>query len=100
MTIRSSFVDSYLAKIEKIDLLLVVCIEGSWFIYVSYVCLCIVVSNTYYCVVFYFLFFLCLMYPVLPVGLDCRFLIATFGFIKINVSILLIFIEIYSSNKL
>ena len=37
-------------------------------------CLCIVVSNTY-CVVFLFAF-LPLLYPMLPVSLDCPFLIA------------------------
>jgi hypothetical protein len=33
-----------------------------------------VVSNTYYCVVFLFVFVLCLVYPMLPVSLDCSFL--------------------------
>ena len=77
--------------------------EGSCFIYVISVCLCIVVSNTY-CVVFLFLFVLCslccqflwivfffvlcslccqflwivlflrLVQPMLPVSLDCLFL--------------------------
>jgi len=41
------------------------------FIYVICVCLRIVVSNTY-CVVF----FLRLVYPMLPVSLDCPFFIA------------------------
>ena len=42
--------------------------------YLRYLCLRIVVSNTY-CVVLYFV---CLrfVYPMLPVSLDCPFLIA------------------------
>jgi len=46
--------------------------EGSCLIYVICVYLHIVVSNTY-CVVFLFCF-LCLVYPMLPVSLDCPFL--------------------------
>ena len=55
--------------------------EGSCLIYVIFVCLRIVVSNTY-CVVFFALFFvvLCLVYPMLPVSLDCPFLIAPSAF--------------------
>jgi hypothetical protein len=47
-------------------------------IYVSCVCLLIVVSNTYCVVVFFvvFVLVLCLVYPMLPVSLDCLFLIA------------------------
>ena len=50
--------------------------DGSCLIYVTCVCLRIVVSNTY-CVEFFalFIFVLCLMCPMLPVSLDCPFLI-------------------------
>jgi hypothetical protein len=47
--------------------------EGWCLIYVTYVCLRIVVSNTY-CVDFCFVF-LRLVYPMLTVSLDCPFLI-------------------------
>jgi hypothetical protein len=46
--------------------------------YLPYLCLfAIVVANTY-CVVFFvlFVFVLCCVYPMLPVSLDCPFLIA------------------------
>ena len=46
-------------------------LEGACFIYAMCVCLRIVVSNTY-CVVFLF-GFLPLVYPILPVSLDCAF---------------------------
>ena len=54
--------------------------EGSCLIYVIFVCLRIVVSNTY-CVVFMLCFSSsCLLYPMLPVSLDCPFLIAPSAF--------------------
>ena len=57
----------------------VVCTEGSCLIYVICVCLRIVVSNT--CCVLYLLCFVRLrpVCPMLPVSLDCPFLIARFG---------------------
>ena len=53
-------------------------------IYFICVCLRIVVSNTY-CVVFLvlFVFVLCIEYPMLPVSLDCPFLIASPVFSKV-----------------
>jgi hypothetical protein len=47
--------------------------------YLRYLCFClrIVVSNIY-CAVFLFVF-LCLVYPILPVSLDCPFLIFPYG---------------------
>ena len=50
------------------------CLQNACLIYVICFCLCIVVSNTY-CVVFFFVFLL-LVYPMLPVLLDCPFFIA------------------------
>jgi len=50
--------------------------DGYCLIYVIYVCLCVVVSNTYYVVLFCFTFVLCLVYPMLLVSLDFPFLIA------------------------
>ena len=46
-------------------------------IFLPHICLRIVVSNIY-CVVFLFAF-LRIVYPMLPVSLDCQFLIAPFG---------------------
>jgi hypothetical protein len=60
--------------IGRLNICSVIVESGSWFIYVISVCLRIVVSNTY-CVVFY-LVFCCLVHPMLPVFLDCPFLIA------------------------
>ena len=61
---------------------------GSCLIYVISVGLCIVVSNAY-CAVFLFVFVLCLVYPMLPVSLDCPFLIAP-----------LVFSNVYWSNSI
>ena len=51
--------------------------EDSCLIYVMYVCLRIMMSNTY-CAVFFVLlvFILCLVYTMMPVFLDCLFQIA------------------------
>jgi hypothetical protein len=43
--------------------------------YLRSLCLCRVVSNTFG-FVFFFLFVLCLVYPMLPASLHCPFLIA------------------------
>ena len=55
---------------------------GSYLIYVICVCLRIVVSNTH-CVVFCFV---CLrfVYPMLPISLDCPFLIASSIFSNVS----------------
>ena len=55
--------------------------KSSCLIYVICVCLHILVFNTYpthivLCFFVLFVFFLCFVYPMLPVSLDCRFLIA------------------------
>ena len=66
------------------------CVRCSRLIYVICVCLCIVVSNTY-CVVFFnlFVFVLCLVYPMLPVSLDCIFLIAPSVFSNVYLHIII-----------
>jgi hypothetical protein len=63
-------------------------LEGSCLIYIIRVCLRIVVSNIY-CVVFFvlFVFVLFLVYPLLPVSLDCPFLIAPSVFSNIYLSV-------------
>jgi hypothetical protein len=53
----------------------VVCRRAHVLFYVVCVCLRIVVSNAY-CVVCFFVFFPRLVYPMLPVSLDCPFLIS------------------------
>ena len=57
-------------------------VGGAWLICVICACLRIVVSNTY-CVVF----FLRLVYPMLPVSLDCQFLIAPSVFSNVYLSV-------------
>ena len=53
--------------------------EGSRLSYVICVCLCIVVSNTY-CVRIFCFIYIRLVYPRLPVALDCLFLITSLTF--------------------
>ena len=55
----------------------VVCRRGSCHIYVICVCLRIVVSNTYFVLFLFGFVFLPLVYSMLPVSLDCIFLIAS-----------------------
>jgi hypothetical protein len=62
--------------------------RGACLIYVIFVCLSVVVSNTY-CVVFLFClssFLLRLVYPMLPVSLDCPFFIAPSVFSNVYLS--------------
>ena len=56
----------------------------SFLFYLTWYCLHIVVSNAY-CAVFFilFVFVLCLVYPMLPVSLDCPLLIAASVFSNI-----------------
>ena len=79
-------------------------------IYLIYVCLRIVVSNTFcivfwfvcffVCFLFFFVFVLCLVYPMLLVSLDCPFLIALRYFLTFMYdSVDFHFIYMYLLNK-
>ena len=73
--------------------------EGWCLIYVTYVCLRIVVSNTYY-VDFCFVF-LRLVYPMLTVSLDCPFLIvpSIFSSLFIYICLHYFFLYMYFSDS-
>ena len=70
-------------------------------IYVICACLSIVVSNAYYGFVL-FVFGLCLVYPMLPVSLDCSFLIAPmiFSNVELSNSILKNALSVLTINKM